>query len=80
MSEPAFGFLLYHARHAVCAEITVALSGTSVNSSTNTATDGAQAIDNIFVVHHFMTHINGRAKQTVRRYRSRGPRRREPRD
>ncbi len=54
-------------RGTPCAlKITVALSGHLVQFLDEYRADRAQAIDHIFVVHHFMPHIDGFAKQRDR--------------
>ena len=46
--------------------MTVAPSGTSSSSSTNTAPERAQPLDHVAVVHDFVTHVDRRAEQLDR--------------
>ncbi len=47
-------------------KMTVAPSGTSSSSSTNTAPERAQAVDHVTVVHDFVAHVDRRAEQLDR--------------
>ena len=66
IQQAALGFLLHHARHAVGAENHRGAVRHLVQFLDEHRADGAQAVHHVFVVDHFVPHIDGRAEQDDR--------------
>ncbi len=66
LSERRLASCCTDARHAMGAENHRGIVRHFVQFLDEYRADGAQAIDHIFVVHHFVAHIDGRAKQRDR--------------